>query len=126
MDLANTLKTQLTPVLKREGVKFIAQSQGELEGVTVNKIGAIWRSAVHESLILPRLPDDPTPEELALVEELIAINDRDLEIISELEKEDAEKVKIWKARALKITQSIGVSAAAGVMLAAKNALSVTP
>lgn len=112
----------VAPVAKVEFTNFIREVGPDAAGVTHDQIGAIWRNAQYVSRVLPLLPDDPTPEQVLVCERLILQDAKDLEVISQLEVQDAEKIARIKAKALKYAQTIGATAAAGLLVSLSNSI----
>ena len=110
------------PIARAKAKEFLRDAAPDAAGLTENQLGAIWRNAQYVSIVYPLLPDDPSAAELAASERLVLQNTRDLEVISELEKQDAEKIARIKAKALKFAQAIGASAAAGLLVSLSNSI----
>jgi hypothetical protein len=123
---AKNVSDALAPMLKSAGVAFVTQSQKDFEGVTESELSLIWDHSVNAVIATPNIPENPTPQEAAIIAEIRNKNAKALEVISQIEVQSAEKLRLIRERALTLAKAISVSViSTGVMLAAKNG-AVTP
>lgn len=119
--ISKDLADLFIPVLKKAGIEFLDQSKKDFEELAEDELNAIYWNAIHSVIVLPVL-ENPTDEQAAFIEGLIAKNDQYLLVISEVEKRQAKNLKAAQERALGVAKTIGVTAAAGLVLAAKTAI----
>lgn len=116
----------LFPGLNTQVLQAVKDSQQDALTLTSDQISAIFRRVAHTEIVVPMLPDNPTPEEVLASEQLILQADQDLATMAQAEVQDAAAVKAVKERAQRLAQSIGATLAVAGITALTKTLEAAP